>query len=81
LLIPQIFPISSVFAPCHPGASPASVLNGSLTQDTSSYTILDLCAYRLTCFNGVPAMRAWAKGRDPDTVFFKGPHFTEPAVR
>ena len=36
LLIAQIFPIFSLFAPCHPGASPSSVLNGFLTRDTST---------------------------------------------
>src|SRR4029453_17858004 len=40
LLIAQIFPIFSLFAPCHPGASPPSVLNAFLTRDTSGrYTV------------------------------------------
>src|SRR4029453_15299079 len=34
LLIAQIFPIFALFAPCHPGASPPSVLNAFLTRDT-----------------------------------------------
>src|SRR5262245_28136004 len=31
-----MFPIFSLFAPCHPGASPPSVLNGFQTRDTAS---------------------------------------------
>jgi len=31
LLLPQIFPIFSVVAPCHAGASPVSVRRGTFT--------------------------------------------------
>ena len=37
LLLPQIFPIFSVVAPCHPGASPPSVHNELRRHDTGLY--------------------------------------------
>ena len=33
LLLPQIHSVFSVVAPCHPGASPVSVLRGTFTTD------------------------------------------------
>jgi len=41
LIIVQILPVFSLFAPCHPGASPPSMLNGFLTRDTNEPSLLN----------------------------------------